>query len=284
MFIELGNTGIRTSALALGCAQLGSVLTPLSRRKCINLLSEAFDLGIRHFDTANIYGQGDSERYIGSAFKDRRHEVCLSTKAGQRLSARQLVLARAKMPLRFLAMRRPAVRAAIARRRSAGLDNCFVPAYITASIEGSLRRLRTDVIDIFYLHGPSLQQLQTELLWHLGERLLKDGKIRCFGVSCDEWTVAMAAAVVPEVQAVQFDIADNNVASATLALAAQSRKFSLVRGIGRSLIQSAQLRPEALESAFRHAMALPSVAGVIVGTTSAPHLRQNVAAFNRACG
>jgi aryl-alcohol dehydrogenase-like predicted oxidoreductase len=60
-------------------------------------------LGIRHFDTASVYGQGESERLIGRAVRGCRGEVCIATKAGQRLTVAQAVAARFKTPLRWLA-------------------------------------------------------------------------------------------------------------------------------------------------------------------------------------
>jgi aryl-alcohol dehydrogenase-like predicted oxidoreductase len=97
--VILGQTGITTSSLALGCARLGSVMTPLGPRESLVLLQRALSLGIRHFDTASVYGQGESERLIGRAVRGCRGEVCIATKAGQRLTVAQAVAARFKIPL-----------------------------------------------------------------------------------------------------------------------------------------------------------------------------------------
>ena len=70
---------IAPPTLVLGCSRLGSALTPLNRRESAALIDEAFALGVRHFDTASIYGQGDSERYLGQTLQGRRHRVSLSS-------------------------------------------------------------------------------------------------------------------------------------------------------------------------------------------------------------
>lgn len=276
---QLGRTGIVTSALALGCARLGSTLTPLNRAESLALLEEAFDLGLRHFDTASIYGQGDSERYIGAAFKGRRADVCLATKAGQRLSPLQSIAARFKGPIRFLSRFRTGVRSTVAKQRAEGVNYCFDHTEILRSLEESLRRLQTDYVDIFYLHSPDPAALCDEALFRLAEKLRHDGKIRCFGVSCDDPSVALAAARVPEVQVVQFDIDDSMSSNAILATADLNGKAALVRGVARRIAAESGGEAE-LGRAFHAALDFPAVDGIIVGTTDIGHLRSNVRAFN----
>jgi aryl-alcohol dehydrogenase-like predicted oxidoreductase len=275
---ELGRTGLVTSPLVLGCARLGSTLTPLSRQESLNLLHEALDLGIRHFDTASIYGQGDSERYLGAAFQSRRSEICIATKAGQRLSPWQAAAAKFKGPIRFLSRYRAGVRSTVARRRAEGVDTCFEPAYLLRSLEESLRRLKTDYVDLFYLHSPGTAALHDEELSRLAEQLRRDGKIRCFGVSCDQPAVALAAAQVPEVRVVQFDLDDSLSTSAILATADRNGKAALVRGVARRVAGEGGGEEE-LGRAFRAALNHPAVAGIIVGTTDIGHLRSNARAF-----
>lgn len=278
---ELGHTGIVTSPLALGCAKLGSVLTPLDRRQSISLLHEAFELGVRHFDTASIYGQGDSERYIGAAFKSRRSEVCISTKAGQRLSPTQALMAKFKGPIRWLAQQRSGARTAVARQRAGGVDYCFDPSYIRRSVEDSLRRLQTDFIDIFYLHSPGTAVLKgDELIW-LAKQLRREGKIGCLGISCDELAVALAAARMPEVRAIQCELDDSLTSAAILANAERYGKTIIARGVARQVTAEGGSE-QALGWAMRNALSRQAVGGLIVGTTSSKHLRANVRAFKRA--
>jgi len=265
-----------TPPLVLGCARLGSALTPLNREQCLALLHEAHALGVHHFDTASVYGQGDSERYIGEAFRGRRDEVRLSSKAGQRLSPLQSAMAHLKVPVRMLAGRRGGVRAAVARQRAGGLRYCFEPEFIARSIEDSLRRLQTDHLDIFYLHSPPSVALRDEQLMRCIERLRADGKFRLFGVSCDELALAREALPLPQVQVVQFEFDASAASADILATAQRLGKTALVRGLMRHAGE-----PE-FEHALRDVRALPALGGVIVGTTNAQHLRANVAAFRRA--
>ncbi|CAL1240846.1 aldo/keto reductase [Candidatus Methylocalor cossyra] len=271
----LGTTGIVTSPLALGCARLGSTLSPLSRKQSYRLLEEAVALGLRHFDTASIYGQGDSERYLGAALKAHRPELCLATKAGQRLSALQALAARFKGPIRLLSRYRAGVRQAVAERRAAGVNRCFAPGFLLRSLEGSLRRLGTDHVDIFYLHSPPAAALQADEVLLLGERLKQAGKIRCFGVSCDDLDTALLAARLPAVEIVQFEPDGSATSDAIFASLHRHGKLALVRGI----VRRSGGTEEALGRAFHQVLAQPAVGGVIVGTTRLDHLRHNVDAF-----
>ena len=282
MEVSLGSTGITTSALALGCDRLGSMLTELNRDQTLALLQDAFQSGIRHFDTASIYGQGDSERYLGEAFKGRRNEVCLATKAGQRLTPVQAIAARLKNPIRLLMRLRRSIRQAVSRQRAAGVNYCFDPTYIESSLTGSLRRLQTDRVDIFYLHSPPLETLGNGRLMSLLQHLRQEKTIRAIGVSCDDLEIAMAAVSHPLVEIVQFDLVDNSRCQEVLETAAKNGKVSLVRGIARRAAQHAGDYEQNLVSGFRSALALPSVGGVIIGTTNSLHLRTNTAGFVRA--
>lgn len=281
MQLTLGRTGITTSALALGCARLGSALTPLGRRECVALVEEAFDLGVRHFDTASIYGQGDSERYIGEALQRHRGQVCLSSKAGQRLSGKQALISRFKTPIRWLVSRRGRLRNSVAVQRAQGVPRCFDPGYIERSLHESLRRLRTDHLDIFYLHSPDTAVLADAELMAGIEDLREQGLFRAFGVSCDDAQVAWKAAVHDAVQVVQFAFDDDAEGRALLNELASRDKLAVLRGFTASASHE-RLTGDALSRRFRQVLPLPALGGLIFGTTSAQHLRDNVAAFRRA--
>jgi len=285
-YTTLGRTGIATSTLVLGCARLGSALTPLSHRESLALIEEAFTLGVRHFDTASVYGQGDSERLLGEAFADRRHEVCLSTKAGQRLTPAQAAIARFKTPIRWLAARRSGVREAVAEQRARGVPRCFEPDYIEDSLHESLQRLRTDYVDIFYLHSPDAAVLSDATLMARIEQMRQQGLFRAFGISCDDDSVASAALVHQGVQAVQF-ASDDGPRTRGFARELQRRgKFGVVRGLAQKAVSAASPTDaspgDQLRDRFERTLALPALGGVIVGTTNRAHLRENVEAFHRA--
>lgn len=279
--VSIGSTGIRTSAVALGCDRLGSLLTPLNRTQSIALVREALDLGIRHFDTASIYGQGDSERIIGAAIKGRRNEVCIATKAGQRLTAPQAIVAKFKTPLRLIMRARGSLRERVRKQRATGVDYRFDSDFIEASLSSSLRRLQTDRADIFYLHSPPLVALEDERLMMLLERQRKSGRIGAIGVSCDDWRLALAAARHPAVEVVQYTLSKDKDCQDVIDAAARNGKSSLVRGIARHAVAETGSYENSLAVGFQSAMSLPSVHGVIVGTTSIEHLRANCGALYR---
>jgi aryl-alcohol dehydrogenase-like predicted oxidoreductase len=281
MHLTLGSTGITTSALALGCARIGSALTPLSRRQCVALIEEAYDLGIRHFDTASIYGQGDSERFLGEALGGRRHDVCISTKAGQLLSPKQRLLAHFKGPIRLLAARRGQLRTRVAEQRAQGVPRCFEPDYIERSLDESLKRLKVDQVDIFYLHSPDPSVLRDEALLQRVQRLRRAGKFRAFGVSCDDIDLAWAAADVPAVEVVQFAFDGDASSRQLLDLLADRGKQAVLRGFAPSPNAHGR-HDEVLTQRLRHSLGLPALGGLIVGTTNREHLRENVAAWKRA--
>jgi aryl-alcohol dehydrogenase-like predicted oxidoreductase len=264
-----------STALALGCARLGSTLTPLGKRESIALLDEAFALGIRHFDTASIYGQGDSERYLGEALAARRDQVVLATKAGQRLTAKQAVIARFKGPIRWLAARRGNVRQGVADRRAQGVPRCFEPDYVERSLAESLRRLRTDRVDVFYLHSPDPEVLSNERLFDRLEVMRRRGWFVDLGVSCDDAALARVAARHQAVQVVQFAHEGETESRALLAALASNGKRGVLRGLMASPASTLSARLEQLLGA-------PGLASVIVGTTRIEHLRKNVQAYRDA--
>jgi aryl-alcohol dehydrogenase-like predicted oxidoreductase len=153
----LGSTSIQVSVVGFGAWGIGG-RTPgatsygatddaVSRRA----LHEAFDRGITFYDTASVYGDGHSEELIGECFDGRRHEIVIATKAGITSSFR-------------------------------GYD--FSAPALRASLEGSLRRLRTDYVDLFQLHnaGPDVILRQPHIV-ELLRRFVVEGKVRTFGFS-----------------------------------------------------------------------------------------------------
>jgi aryl-alcohol dehydrogenase-like predicted oxidoreductase len=281
MRLTLGHTGITTSTLALGCARIGSALTPLSRRECVGLIEAAFALGVRHFDTASIYGQGDSERYLGEALRHHRDRVCLSSKAGQLLSTGQALMSRFKAPVRWLAARRGEMRQRVADQRAQGVARCFEPDHIERSLRASLQRLRTDHLDIFYLHSPDAAALDNMALMERIERLQGQGLFRAFGVSCDDTQVAWKAAAHPLVQVLQFAFDDGAGGPALLHELSRRGKTGVLRGF---MQPHAPERPahDVLSERIGRTLQLPALGGLIVGTTNLRHLRENVDAFQRA--
>ena len=166
----LGKSGIFVSAIGLGCMGLSEFYgEPVPESEAINLLHRAMDLGITHFDTAEIYGQGRNEQLLGKAFAGRWERIVLATKFGPQ--------------------RDPATGAFV------GVDGS--PASVRRSCEKSLKRLGTDKIDLYYLHrvDPSTPIEET-----VGEmaKLVAEGKVRAVGLSeASAETIKRANAVHP---------------------------------------------------------------------------------------
>jgi len=145
----LGRSGLTVSAVGLGCNNFGRRLDRAGARAVIDA---ALDAGITHLDTADIYGgDGASERMIGELLDGRRDRVVLATKFGMRMGG------------------------------DTG-EPRGSRAYLRRAIDGSLHRLRTDRVDLYYYHEPDGVTPLSETLGALAE-LADEGKIRSFGVS-----------------------------------------------------------------------------------------------------
>jgi aryl-alcohol dehydrogenase-like predicted oxidoreductase len=187
-----GTTSLSVSEYGIGCARIGGIFQQ-DTQGFLNVLSAAHDAGINFFDTADMYSQGESEALVGKALRRVRSRVIIASKAGYCLPARRMLAARLKPFLR------PLIRALRLRRdrlpagaRGALAQN-FTPAYLTKAVEGSLRRLRTDYLDLFQLHSPPADVIARGDWEPALEALKRSGKIRYYGISCDTDDAALAA-------------------------------------------------------------------------------------------
>jgi len=140
---QLGNSGVRVSAVGLGGNTFGNACDVPQTAAVIH---RAIDLGINHVDTADVYSNGRSEDYVGKALVGRRHDVVLATKVGNTMGDGP---------------------------NNSGLSY----RRVLASCEGSLKRLGTDYIDLYYLHRPDPNTPLAETLRALDD-LVRAGKIR----------------------------------------------------------------------------------------------------------
>jgi aryl-alcohol dehydrogenase-like predicted oxidoreductase len=146
---NVGRSGLQVSLVGLGCNNFGGRIDLEASRKVVH---KALDLGITLFDTADIYGNsGGSEEYLGQILGDRRKDIVLATKFG--------------MPMDEAETQKGASR-----------------RYVMSAIEGSLRRLRTDWIDLYQLHTPDPLTPIEETLRALAD-LVHQGKVRYIGCS-----------------------------------------------------------------------------------------------------
>jgi aryl-alcohol dehydrogenase-like predicted oxidoreductase len=215
---QFGSTLLRVSELGFGAARLGGIFQNQSRQEALRLLDQAFDAGITFYDTSDMYCQGESEALIGAAFKGRRDQVVIATKVGYCLPTQRQLMARMKPFVR------PLIRALHLRRQmlpsvvSGEMSQDFSPAHIRSALEGSLRRLRTDYVDLYQLHSPSPAVLEQGEFVGVLEALQREGKIRYFGVSCERTDDALLCLRYPQLSALQLrvNLLDQSITSEVL--------------------------------------------------------------------
>jgi aryl-alcohol dehydrogenase-like predicted oxidoreductase len=239
-----GKTDLQVSELGLGCARIGGIFQR-DTGGFLNLLSAARDSGINFFDTADMYSQGESEVLLGRAFRRDRSRVIIASKAGYILPARRRFVARLKPFLRpviqLLKLRRDKLPAGA----RGALAQDFSPGYLRKAVEGSLRRLRTDYLDLLQLHSPGAEVVERGEWVRALEALKQSGKIRYYGVSCDMMDAGLAALRFPGVSAIQFPL--NLLEPRALdALVPQMRSQS-VPGIARECLANGLLAKSAGE-------------------------------------
>jgi aryl-alcohol dehydrogenase-like predicted oxidoreductase len=202
---RFGNTDLQVSELGVGCARIGGVFQN-DPSSFVRLLAIARDAGINFFDTADMYSQGESEALLGRVFAARRSDVIIATKAGYCLPARRKLAGRLKPFLR------PVIRALGIRRdqlpagsRGALAQN-FSPAYLVQALEASLRRLRTDYVDLFQLHSPPQEVVERGEWEPVLEDLKRAGKIRYYGIACDTVESGLAALRFSGISSLQFTL------------------------------------------------------------------------------
>jgi aryl-alcohol dehydrogenase-like predicted oxidoreductase len=144
----LGEGGPEVSVVGLGTNNFGR---RIDYEQALSVVDAALDAGVTLFDTADIYGQGTSEEFIGRALEGRRDRVVIATKFGSEMDERP--------------------------EESRGR-----PDYVRWAVEGSLRRLRTDTIDVYQMHVPDPSTPIEETLGALDE-LVREGKVRWLGSS-----------------------------------------------------------------------------------------------------
>lgn len=262
------------SVLGLGCSRIGSIgnRTPLEEIR--RTLARARDLGVTVFDTANIYGQGDSEREIGRAFAQNRDEVFVVTKLGKHFSTKMRMIRPLKPLLAPLLARMPAAKNSVVARRGDNMGEDFSPGRFMPELEASLRRLRFDHVDALLLHSPPAAVLAVPGVTEALQELVASGKARFFGVSVDDYACLAAAVRIPGLTLVQAPLDVLDEAGRTgLASEIAERRIGV---FGREVIQARpDLTPPAAVAA---AAARPDVTCVVAGASRIAHLEQLVEA------
>ncbi|WP_217559411.1 aldo/keto reductase [Paenibacillus sp. GbtcB18] len=271
---RLGQSDLFISEVGLGCMSLGT-----EEKKAVELVRRALDLGVTFLDTADLYDEGRNEELVGKAIRGRRSEVVLATKVGNR-----------RVPGRE------------------GWTWDPSKAYIKSAVKDSLKRLRTDYIDLYQLHGGTLEDPIDETI-EAFEELKEEGLIRHYGISSIRPNVIREYVKRSGIVSVmsQYSILDRRPEEEVLPLL-EGKGISLIaRGpVARGILTASgeekaaqgyldyspeelsQVRRQLLEAAgtgrdpghtaIRYALSHPAVAAVIPGASSLEQLAHNAEA------
>lgn len=225
-----GNTDLRVSEFGLGCARIGGIFQGDSGG-FVRLLRGAFDGGITFFDTADMYSQGESETLVGRAFRNDRHRVVIATKGGYVLPTQRRLVARIKPLVRPLIKLLKLKRSALPSGVRGALSQNFTPHYLRGTVEASLRRLRTDYLDLYQLHSPDAQVVARGEWLPVLEDLKRAGKIRYWGISVDTIEAGQAALKQPGVSSLQLvaNLLEQRQVEALLPVAREKRVGVIAR-------------------------------------------------------
>jgi D-threo-aldose 1-dehydrogenase len=197
---------IGKTALRIGFGT-GGLLRITSARRRQDTLAAALASGITHFDTAPLYGFGESERALGRFLRGQRSKVTLTTKFGLQASALAARLVVFQSAARRALQLFPTLRSAAVRNAGAlSKPPSFSRAAASASLDKSLRALRTEYVDFFLAHQASLSALPDDDLIAWLEDAKREGKILAFGVATDfEWLPPVLQRRPQLSRVVQFD-------------------------------------------------------------------------------
>jgi aryl-alcohol dehydrogenase-like predicted oxidoreductase len=194
-----GRTGWQVSEVGFGAWAIGGSWGNVSETAAIDALHAAIDMGVNFIDTADVYGDGRSERLIAQVLKERSEPIHVATKAGRRLD--------------------PHVAEGYNRKN------------LTAFIECSLKNLDVETLDLVQLHCPPTEVYYTPEVFGILDDLAQAGKIRYYGVSVEKVEEAIKAIQYPNVQSVQiiFNIFRQRPAELFFELAQKAQVAILAR-------------------------------------------------------
>ncbi|NMO97241.1 aldo/keto reductase [Paenibacillus lemnae] len=271
---RIGRSELIVGEIGLGCMSLGT-----EENHAVRLLHEALEQGVTLLDTADLYDNGMNEEWVGRAVKGRRDQVVIATKVGN--------------------------------RREEGKDGWVwdpSKAYIQSAVKDSLRRLGTDYIDLYQLHGGTLDDPIDETI-EAFEELKRDGWIREYGISSIRPNVIREYVKRSGIVSVmcQYSILDRRPEEQILPLLAENNISVIARGpvakgilsdraeeksekgyldyskdelleVTRQLREGLDPQRDMSQTAIRYALAHPAVASVIPGASSSRQLLHNTEA------
>lgn len=279
---KLGRTDLEPSVLGFGCSMIASLATRHSRVEVESTIQEARAAGVTFFDTADVYGQGDSERMLGKLFAHQRDGVTICTKAGLTVGPVEGLIRLVKPVVNPVMRRWSTARVATRQARERQERQCFDRNYLSRRIEGSLRRLNMDWIDLFLLHNPPVDLPQQEGVFDVLNTLKAQGKIRHYGVSCRTVEDAYLWLTQPDIACLQIPV-DRNSIGAAIPLLEQA----YTRGVGviaREVLAQGALTNGSVADALHPLLRRPEISVVLIGMTFRQHLYQNLRAVNTALG
>ena len=169
---KLGKTGFSVSEISLGTWQVGGRWgEAFSHGNADNILNAAVDAGINFIDTADVYGDGDSEKAVGRLVRSRSERIFVATKCGRRLQPHTA--------------------------------DAYQPAVLRQFVEDSLRNMHLETLDLVQLHCPPTEVYYRPEIFELFDRLREEGKIQHLGVSIEKVEEGLKAIEFPGVATVQ---------------------------------------------------------------------------------
>jgi aryl-alcohol dehydrogenase-like predicted oxidoreductase len=169
---ELGKTGWKISTISFGSWAIGGSWGNIDDKDSLESLHKALDLGVNFFDTADVYGDGRSEQLLAKLKTERKENFYIATKAGRQLNPH--------------------------------ISEGYNKENITSFVERSLKNLNTDSIDLLQLHCPPTEVYYRPEVFGVLDDLVKDGKLKFYGVSVEKVEEALKAIEYPNVQSVQI--------------------------------------------------------------------------------
>ncbi|MDY0093650.1 MAG: aldo/keto reductase [Candidatus Vecturithrix sp.] len=168
----LGRTGFKVSAISFGAWAIGGSWGTVKDTDSVAALHKAIDMGVNFIDTADVYGDGRSEKLIAQVCKDRSEEIIVATKAGRRLDPHAADGYNRENLMKF--------------------------------VERSLKNLEVDALDLVQLHCPPTEVYYRPEVFDIMDDLQKQGKIQHYGVSVEKVEEALKAIEFPNVKTVQI--------------------------------------------------------------------------------
>lgn len=170
---KLGKTGFSVSEISLGTWQVGGRWgEPFDHANADRILNAAADAGVNFIDTADVYGDGESEKAVGRLVRNRSERLYVATKCGRQLQPH--------------------------------VSEAYQPAALRGFVEASLRNMQLDTIDLIQLHCPPTDVYYRPEIFELFDRLKEEGKIRHLGVSVEKVEEGLKALEFPNVTTIQL--------------------------------------------------------------------------------